>query len=395
MGIKNGKIEQKFAEIKGDKMRKIKILQAGDLHFDTPFKDLDKNISIISKEELLEVFSKIIDTAMENSVDILLLTGDIFDNLTINKKTLIFIKNQIERISNIRVFISPGNHDPYNEKSFYKMINWPDNVYIFKGGIENVIVEDLNTVVWGAAFNEYHVRKSMLKDINIKENYINIMTIHGDISNTDDGNEYNPITIKDIENSKLDYIAIGHRHNFSGILRENNTYYAYAGCPQGRGFDELGDKGIILGEITKGAVDLRFVRTSKRNYYVEEIDISNSVSYDEVRLKILSAIDKEERENNLYKIILKGEVESYINLREDIILEKIKSDFYFVKVIDKTEVKLDFDEISKDYSIKGVYAKKLLEKMKEEDCNNEILQMALKLGIQSLSQEEVNLNDYK
>ncbi len=376
-------------------MRKIKILQAGDLHFDTPFKDLDKNISIISKEELLEVFSKIIDTAMENSVDILLLTGDIFDNLTINKKTLIFIKNQIERISNIRVFISPGNHDPYNEKSFYKMINWPDNVYIFKGSIENIIVEDLNTVVWGAAFNEYHVRKSMLKDINIKENYINIMTIHGDISNTDDGNEYNPITIKDIENSKLDYIAIGHRHNYSGILRENNTYYAYAGCPQGRGFDELGDKGVILGEITKGAVDLSFVRTSKRNYYVEEIDISNSVSYEEVRLKILSAIDKEERENNLYKIILKGEVESYINLREDIILEKIKNDFYFVKVIDKTEVKLDFDKISKDYSIKGVYAKKLLEKMKEEDCNNEILQMALKLGIQSLSQEEVNLNDYK
>ncbi len=376
-------------------MRKIKILQAGDLHFDTPFKDLDKNISIISKEELLEVFSKIIDISMENSVDILLLTGDIFDNLTINKKTLIFIKNQLERISNIRVFISPGNHDPYNEKSFYKMINWPENVHIFKGVMENVVLEDLNTVVWGAAFNEYHVRKSMLKSVNIKENYINIMTIHGDISNTDDGNEYNPMTIKDIENSRLDYIAIGHRHNFSGILRENNTFYAYAGCPQGRGFDEVGDKGIILGEVTKGAVDLNFVRTSKRNYYVEEIDISNSVSYDEVRLKILSDINEEERKNNLYKIILKGEIESYINLNETVILEKIKKDFYFVKVIDKTEVKLDFDKISEDYSIKGVYAKKLLEKMKEEDCDKEILKMALKLGIQSLSHEEVNLNDYK
>ena len=376
-------------------MRKIKILQAGDLHFDTPFKDLDKNISIISKEELLEVFSKIIDISMENSVDILLLTGDIFDNLTINKKTLIFIKNQIERISNIRVFISPGNHDPYNEKSFYKMINWPDNVHIFKGSIEKVVLEDLNTVVWGAAFNEYHVRKSLLKNINADNKYINIMTIHGDISNTDDGNEYNPMTKRDIENSKLDYIAIGHRHNFSGILRENNTFYAYAGCPQGRGFDEVGDKGIILGEVTKGAVDLNFIRTSKRNYYVEEIDISDSVSYDEVRLRILSAINEEERKNNLYKLILKGQIESYINLNEAVILEKIKRDFYFVKVIDKTEVKLDFDKISEDYSIKGVYAKKLLEKMKEEDCDKEILQMALKLGIQSLSHEEVNLNDYK
>lgn len=376
-------------------MKKVKILQAGDLHFDTPFKDLNKNISIVSKEELLEVFSKIIDIAMEESIDILLLTGDIFDNLTVNKKTLIFIKNQIERISNIRVFISPGNHDPYNEKSFYKMINWPENVYIFKGSMEYVIIEDLCAVVWGAAFNEHHIRKSMLKDINIKENYINIMTIHGDISNTDEGNEYNPITLKNIENSRLDYIAIGHRHNFSGILRENNTYYAYSGCPQGRGFDELGDKGILLGEITKGAVDLRFIKTSKRNYYVEEIDISNSVSYDEVRLKILSSIKEEERKNNLYKIILKGEIESYINLKEDIILEKVRDDFYFVKVIDNTEVKLDFDKISEDYSIKGVYAKKLLEKMEEEDCSKEVLQMALKLGIQCLSREEVNLNDYK
>lgn len=380
---------------KGDNMKKIKILQAGDLHFDTPFKDLNKNIALISKEELLEVFSKIIDISMENSVDILLLTGDIFDNLTVNKKTLIFIKNQLERISNIKVFISPGNHDPYNEKSFYKMINWPENVYIFKGNLESIVIEDLKTVVFGAAFNEHHVRKSMIKDITVKRDYINIMTIHGDISNTDEGNDYNPITLKDIGNSGLDYIAIGHRHNFSGILRENNTYYAYAGCPQGRGFDELDDKGIIIGEIAKGAVDLRFQRTSKRNYYVKEIDISNSVSYEEVRIKIISSINEEDRKNNLYKIILKGEIESYINLKEEVILDKIKDDFYFVKVIDKTEVKLDFDKISKDYSIKGVYAKKLLEKMEEEDCNKEVLKMALKLGIQCLSYEEVNLNDYK
>lgn len=235
----------------------------------------------------------------------------------------------------------------------------------------------------------------MIKDITVKRDYINIMTIHGDISNTDEGNDYNPITLKDIGNSGLDYIAIGHRHNFSGILRENNTYYAYAGCPQGRGFDELDDKGIIIGEIAKGAVDLRFQRTSKRNYYVKEIDISNSVSYEEVRIKIISSINEEDRKNNLYKIILKGEIESYINLKEEVILDKIKDDFYFVKVIDKTEVKLDFDKISKDYSIKGVYAKKLLEKMEEEDCNKEVLKMALKLGIQCLSYEEVNLNDYK
>ena len=374
-------------------MKKVKILQAGDLHFDTPFKDLDKNISEVSKEELLEVFAKIISIAIDNKIDILLLTGDIFDNLTVSKKTLVFIKNQLERINDIKIFISPGNHDPYNEKSFYKMINWPENVHIFKSGLENVVLEDLKTIVWGAAFNEHYVRESLLKNINVKEEYINIMAIHGEIASVEGGNEYNPITIKDIENSKLDYIAIGHRHNFSNIQRAGNTYYAYAGCPQGRGFDEILDKGIILGEVSKGAVDLNFLRTSKRNYYIKDIDISNKNSYEEIKNTIIDLIDENERKNNLYKIILKGEIESYINLKENLLKELIKDYFYFVKVIDKTEVKLDFDKIAKDYSIKGVYAKKIIEKMNDED--SEVLKMALKLGLQCLSNEEVNLNDYK
>lgn len=376
-------------------MKKVKILQAGDLHFDTPFKDLDKNISAVSKEELLEVFRRIIDIAIEETVDILLLTGDIFDNMTVNKKTLIFIKNQLERLNKIKVFISPGNHDPYFAKSFYKMISWPENVYIFKGNLESVLLEEFNLAIWGAAFNSHHVRESLIKDIRIDEKYTNIMVIHGDISNTEQGNEYNPITLRDIRESNLDYIAIGHRHNFSGILREGNTFYGYAGCPQGRGFDELEDKGIIIGEVSKGSVNLEFLRTSKRNYYIREIDISNLEGYHEIREKILSSISEEERKNNFYKITLKGEVDTYLRINEEVILQNIKDDFYYVKVIDKTDIKLNFDEIAKDYSIKGVFAKKLLEQIEEVESEKEVLKMALKLGIQSLSQEEVNLNDYK
>ncbi|MDZ4907066.1 metallophosphoesterase family protein, partial [Clostridium perfringens] len=166
---------------------------------DTPFKDLNKEISLISKEELLEVFSKIISLCLDNCVDILLLTGDIFDNLTVNKKTLVFIKDQLKRIDTIKVFIAPGNHDPYNEKSFYKMVDWPSNVHIFKGNVEKVFLDNLGVVIWGAAFNSHHIQKSMLKNIEVDDKLINIMTIHGDISNNDEGNEYNPITLRDIE----------------------------------------------------------------------------------------------------------------------------------------------------------------------------------------------------
>ena len=101
-------------------MNKVKILHCADLHFDTPFKELNKEISQVSKEELLQVFKNIIDLTINENVEVLLIAGDVFDNLTVNKNTLFFISNQMKRIENVKVFISPGNHDPYNEKSFYK-----------------------------------------------------------------------------------------------------------------------------------------------------------------------------------------------------------------------------------------------------------------------------------
>ncbi|MGL5352543.1 MAG: metallophosphoesterase family protein, partial [Clostridium sp.] len=163
-------------------MKKVKILHCGDMHFDTPFKELNSKLSSVSKEELLEVLSRIINICKDSSVDMLLMAGDIFDNLTVNKKTLSFIREQLERIGDTKVFISPGNHDPYNTNSFYKMIDWPSNVYVFKGDMESIYVEDLNTVVWGAGFDKPHISKSLLKDIRVESKYINIMVLHGEIS---------------------------------------------------------------------------------------------------------------------------------------------------------------------------------------------------------------------
>ena len=157
-------------------MKKVKILHCADLHFDTPFRELNKQLSQKCKEELLEVFKNIIDLVIKEKVEILLIAGDVFDNLSVNKDTLLFIVDNLKRIENTYVFISPGNHDPYNNLSFYEMINWPDNVYIFKGDMEAKEVENLNLVVWGAGFKNNYQDNTL-----IKENFIDkskIITKH-------------------------------------------------------------------------------------------------------------------------------------------------------------------------------------------------------------------------
>ena len=377
----------------GDYMKKIKILHTADIHFDTPFSGMTPKEALKSKEELKQVFEKIIKMTVEKEIDILLIAGDIFDNLSVNKTTLYFIKNCFENISKVNVFISPGNHDPFNEKSFYNIVEWPNNVHIFKGAMENVILEDLNTIVWGAGFNTSHVNKSLLKEVKRVEEYNNIMVLHGEITNTKDGNEYNPITEEEIARSNMDYIALGHRHKFSDVKKIDNTYYSYSGCPQGRGFDELEDKGIILIELKDKFVESKFVRTSIRNYYEKEINIQGCFGYSEVKNKIINEIPSNHRKNNFYKIILKGEVCEEFTLNGEFLQESLKDEFHFVKIIDKSEIKLDINELIKGYSLKSIFAKNIYERLQsaETEEERESIILALKIGLQSISGEEVKI----
>ena len=374
-------------------MKKIKILHSADIHFDTPFSGMRPKEALKSKEELKQVFENIIKMILEKEIDIFLIAGDIFDNLSVNKTTLYFIKNCFQNISKVKIFVSPGNHDPFNEKSFYNIVDWPTNVHIFKGHMKSVILEDLNTIVWGAGFDTSHVNKSLLKDVKRVDGYNNIMVLHGEITTTKEGNDYNPITEEDIARSNMDYIALGHRHKFSEVKKIENTYYSYSGCPQGRGFDELEDKGIVLIELKDKFVESKFIRTSIRNYYEKEINIQGCFGYSEVKNKIINEIPMLDRKNNFYKIILKGEVSSEFTLNEEFLQESLKDEFYFVKVIDKSEIKLDINKLIEGYSLKSIFAKKIYERLQnaETEEEKEIITLALKIGLQSISGEEVKI----
>jgi len=373
-------------------MDKIKILHFADIHFDTPFSDLSVSIAEERKEDLRETFGKIIDKAIESKVDIILAAGDLFDNTTVMKTTLDYMIKKFNEAKDIKIFISPGNHDPYNNKSFYNLVKWPDNVHIFKEEYEAVEIEELNTIVHGIGFSKLHERTSLLKGIKASDkNYINLMVMHGDIS-SNGNNDYNPFTLQEIGESNMDYLALGHRHSFSGILRERDTHYAYSGNPEGRGFDETSEKGIIMGEVSKGRVNLAFYPIQKRKYYVSEIDITGADNYEYIVDTILNTL-REYGENNLFKIILKGEIDEYFLLNKGILHNKLDKIFYYVKLIDNTTIKIDLENISDKFTLKGIYAKKLLQNIKEEtDEDYKILyEEALKLGFQALSGGEIKI----
>ena len=84
-----------------------------------------------------------------------------------------------------------------------------------------------------------------------RDGRIHLMALHGDVEGK---GRYGPIALEDIAASGLTYLALGHIHACSGLQKAGDTYWAYPGCPEGRGFDELGDKGVLVVTVDDGRV---------------------------------------------------------------------------------------------------------------------------------------------
>lgn len=374
-------------------MNSVKILHCADLHFDTSFSGLiSSEKQEERKEDLRETFGEIINIVKTENIPILLIAGDLFDNERVMRTTIDYLLHKFNEIEHTHVFISPGNHDPLNEKSYYNIIKWPSNVHIFTEKMCSIELTELNTCIFGIGFTKQLEKNSLLQNFEcIDKDKINILLIHGDIVNNGQSSDYNPIYVENIEKSGMDYIALGHTHEYSKIQKSGSVFWSYSGSPEGRGFDETGAKGIIIGEITKGSCNLEFKEMCKRKCFVRRINISKATTYEEIVHAVNVQIDDKNKTTNLYKLILEGSICKGFTINLNLVKEKLKNYFYFVKLEDNTTYEIDYHSLEKEYSLKGIFIKKMRDKLNMITDENEahIMNDAIKFGMQSLENGEV------
>ncbi len=356
----------------------LKIIHCADIHFDSVMSGLKDTSKLnIRREDIKENFKRII--ALAENADLLLISGDLFDAKNVSTKTLEFLHNEFAKIQDTKVFIVAGNHDYMSKASVYKSFDFGKNVYVF--GTEMECVESDCYDVYGISFKTANDEREMLSGFSVKNTKkLNICVMHGNLAGTD----YNPIKIADIEKSGLDYLALGHIHKSTPVERAGKTYYAYPGCPEGKGNDETGEKGVYALELEKGSiVSSQFVPISARMYFDEEIDVSGVFTYDEIVEKIKEIY---EGEKHLYRFTLKGNCN--ISIDTEVIKEKIPA--FSVTIRDNTVPCVDLEKMANDFSLKGLFAKFALENRKnltEEEFNETI-----KAGLYYIEKEENNEN---
>ena len=266
----------------------MKLIHGADFHLDAPFAALSPEKARQRRAEQRQLLSRLADLAEEEGADLVLLSGDLLDGGETYQETVEALSHALGQIK-APVFIAPGNHDPYGPRSAYAGTAWPDNVHIFTSvQPEGVELPELGCVVHGAAFTTPQADRSPLMGFSApRDGRIHLMTLHGDVAGQ---GRYGPIRPEDIAASGLTYLALGHIHACSGMQQAGETCWAYPGCPEGRGFDETGEKGVLAVTVDdQGAVSVRFVPLAGRRYEIVEADVTGRDSAEEALREVLPA----------------------------------------------------------------------------------------------------------
>ncbi len=246
-------------------------VHTADVHLDTPFSaNFSQKQMQLRRREVLKTFQKITEAA--KGKDFLFISGDLFDGRFVSMETDSFVKRCFRELGDTKVFIAAGNHDPFTPSAVYQSDDWGENVYIFSTQWEYFDFPELKTRIHGRSFGQEHEENTLLTDLPVREGWCNMMVLHGDVVADGGESAYNPIEKGKIATSGMDYLALGHIHQASGLVRLDNTRYAYPGVPEGRGFDEEGEKGFYQGIAEKGNVQLTWVPVSRRSSWHLQVD---------------------------------------------------------------------------------------------------------------------------
>ncbi len=362
----------------------IRVLHTGDLHLDSPFGGMTPAKAKLRRQEQRELLERLNRLVTERQIDVVLIAGDLFDSDHAFYETTHLLADVLGKIP-ARIFIAPGNHDPYSEYSPYASIHWPENVHVFHSeGMERVELPELHAVVYGTAFTSKYRDNSPLEQFKAgyDEDMTRLMVLHGDLSPAK--SRYGSVTPEQIGNTGMDYVALGHIHRFTEVWKQQDTAFAYCGCPEGRGFDECGEKGVLIGTVERGKAEMSFLPICRRRYEEVTLDVTGKDA-----AQLLSAASASATGNDIYRFHMVGEREGE-PLHTQALAAMLASKYFDVQVVDETTPATDLWARADEDTLTGLFLRNMRDRIALAESKEEKSQLerAARFGLAALEGRE-------
>ena len=158
----------------------------------------------------------------------------------------------------------------------------------------------------------------------------------------------------------IDYLALGHYHTYEEYALDKRTRAVYAGVPEGRGFDEAGEKGFVIIDTEKAGVTPRFVPLAKRTVQWIKLDITGIGTQSELSRLIgdrLSTVDS----SSLVRLELIGEYKEGLWKSTESIERRFGGGFFYFEVRDSSRMALELEKLKYDKTLKGEFIRLVMD----------------------------------
>lgn len=361
----------------------MKIMHIADLHLESKMEsNLDKEKALLRKEELLETFSKAMAYAKENDIEVIMICGDLFDKPNIRKTAIRKVIGYIEEYPQIDFLYLRGNHDCGDFDEEIKSENAPKNLHLFSSE-EWKSYSYGDVVISGREITDDN-QKLLASSLILDPSKCNIVVLHGQESEYEGNDKTHKINMPAFNGKFIDYMALGHVHKYKQERLDERGIYCYPGCLEGRGFDECGDKGFVVLNIENAKLSTEFIPFAKRRLHEVEITVEEDMKMSEL-LDRAKTVLREYSKDDLIKVVLIGStsMEQYIDISR--LKREFDDCFFFFKIYDKTQVKIDYEDYINDRTLKGTFVRLMQKQEMSEERRADIIE----IGIKAIMGEEI------
>ena len=357
----------------------MKLIHCADLHLDSPMEThMSAQQASDRNTELIRSFVRLTEYAEENEVRVVLIAGDLFDGDRVRTLTVDEILGAMERTPDVDYLYLAGNHDeaaqafsdralPRNLRRFTRQ--WSTFVY------DGVAVSGIELCAENA--------QTLYEQVPHVEGCTNLVMLHGQIGASSTPEQ---IDLNRLKGKGIDYLALGHIHSYSVQPLDGRGICCYAGCLEGRGFDECGEKGFVLLTVESGRLRHEFVPFACRTLHRLPVDITGLTKSSQVGQRMREAA-RAIPQRDMVEFLLTGHSDPAANIAVPYLQSLMKDSFCFVKVKNESRMAIDPAAYQNDVSLKGEFIRLVLASDAEEGEKAAMI----RAGLQALAGEEIAL----
>lgn len=235
----------------------FKFVHTGDLHLDSPFVGLSTeapaNVVETLREATITAWQNIIDLALDEQADFLLVAGDAFEHANRTLRGQLVFRDGLKCLADAGVssFVVTGNHDPLD--GWEPSVTWPELAHRFPAHdvTTQPVIRDGKEIarVYGISYHQRDIKTNLAKRFEREADApFTIGLLHANVGGAEGHANYAPCTISDLRDSGMDYWALGHIHAHR-VLSHDRPTIVYCGNPQGRDPGEPEPRGCYVVDV--------------------------------------------------------------------------------------------------------------------------------------------------